>query len=111
MNAVSRSMLADLNEAIDDAARGARTLVITGDGRAFCAGANLARLQGTMAEDRRNYDPGALLETGINPVLKKLRGLPVPWIAAVNGPAVGVGCAFALSADLVVAAESAFFQF
>jgi 2-(1,2-epoxy-1,2-dihydrophenyl)acetyl-CoA isomerase len=111
MNAVSPSMLADLDEAIDDAARGARTLVITGDGRAFCAGANLARLQGTMAVDRRNYDPGALLEAGINPVLMKLRGLPVPWIAAVNGPAVGVGCAFALGADLVVAAESAFFQF
>jgi 2-(1,2-epoxy-1,2-dihydrophenyl)acetyl-CoA isomerase len=111
MNAVSPSMLADLNDAVDEAARTARALVITGEGRAFCAGANLTRLQGTMTQDRSRYDPGALLQSGINPALKRLRGLPIPWIASVNGPAVGVGCGFALGADLVIAAETAFFQF
>jgi 2-(1,2-epoxy-1,2-dihydrophenyl)acetyl-CoA isomerase len=111
MNAVSPAMLDALDRSIDEAAASARVLVITGEGRGFCAGANLTRLEGGMVRDPDSYDPGALLETKINPVLKKLRQLPIPWIASINGPAVGVGCGFALSADLVIAAENAFFLF
>jgi len=109
MNAVSAEMLDELSEAIDIAAAEARVLVLTGDGRGFCAGANLSRLNNTMNSE--GYDPGLMLEHRINPILKKLRDLPMPWISAVNGAAVGVGCGFGLSGDLILCSESAFFMF
>lgn len=111
MNAVSSSMLTQLLAALDQVEARARALVLTGRGRAFCAGANLARLQNSIGTSPETYDPGTLLETAINPILKRLRNLPIPWIAAVNGPAVGVGAGFALGADLILAGTSAFFQF
>lgn len=111
MNAVSPPMLDQFHAALDAVEAQARVLVVTGEGKGFCAGANLARLQSRMSDAPAAYDPGELLETGINPLLQRLRHLPLPWIAALNGPAVGVGCGFALGADLVLAARSAFFLF
>jgi 2-(1,2-epoxy-1,2-dihydrophenyl)acetyl-CoA isomerase len=59
--------------------------------------------------DPQTRDVGIFLEEQINPLLTKLRGLPIPWIAAVRGAAAGVGASLALSADLIVASDTAYF--
>ena len=85
----------------------ARALVLTGAGRAFCAGADLhgfaAEAQGTVP------DRGAGLEAGHNRVVERMRQLPVPIVCAVNGAAAGGGCGYALAGDIVIAARSAYF--
>lgn len=111
MNAVSPWMLDELVKVVDEAEKDARVFVLTGAGKGFCAGANLSRLQGSLNADPSEYDPGRLLESHINPILKRLHKLPIPWISAVNGAAVGVGCGLGLSGDLVVCSEQAFFMF
>jgi 2-(1,2-epoxy-1,2-dihydrophenyl)acetyl-CoA isomerase len=62
-----------------------------------------------MQPARARCDPTAILETHVNPLMSKLRNLPVPWICAVRGAAAGVGASLALAADLIVAGESAYF--
>jgi 2-(1,2-epoxy-1,2-dihydrophenyl)acetyl-CoA isomerase len=82
-----------------------RAIVFTGAGRAFSSGADLknrAEADGTM-------DVQTALRTIYNPVMLRVRTIPKPVIAAVNGPAVGIGCSLALACDLLVAAESAYF--
>lgn len=108
LNAVDTTMVEELHHAIDEAGRTARALLLSSVGRAFCAGANLSGDLGTVAEDGLP-DAGAVLETSINPLMVKLSKLPIPFISAVRGAAAGVGCSFALSADLIVASESAYF--
>ncbi|MGK2909344.1 MAG: enoyl-CoA hydratase-related protein [Sphingobium sp.] len=103
LNAVSIQSFDELSAAFDDLAGSSRAIVLTGEGRAFCSGANLGG--NTSLEE----DFGLILETHINPLMTKLRNLPVPWISAVRGPAAGVGCSLALAADLIIAAESAYF--
>jgi 2-(1,2-epoxy-1,2-dihydrophenyl)acetyl-CoA isomerase len=76
---------------------------MTGEGRAFCAGANLQPASG------ERVDAGTLLETVFHPFLRRLRELAVPLITAVNGVAAGVGMSFALMGDLVLCARSAYF--
>jgi 2-(1,2-epoxy-1,2-dihydrophenyl)acetyl-CoA isomerase len=93
-------MRAALAEAVDS---GARCLVLTGDGRAFSSGADLAG-EGGLPEDA-----GEALEKGYNPLIEAIFALPIPVVAAVNGPAAGAGCSLALAADIVVAARSAYF--
>ncbi len=107
LNAVSAEMLGGLKDALDfvEDQSGARCLVITGEGRAFCAGANL---QGRGQQGNRR-DPGATLETGYHPILRRLRNLPMPIVTAVNGTAAGVGMSFALMGDMVLVARSAYF--
>jgi 2-(1,2-epoxy-1,2-dihydrophenyl)acetyl-CoA isomerase len=88
----------------DDAVR---AVLITGAGRAFSSGADLS-------EQRSNVEGGpadlsARLRELYNPIVLAIRQLPKPVIAAVNGPAAGIGCSLALACDLIVAAESAFF--
>jgi len=83
---------------------GVRAVVLTGEGRGFCSGANLSS---SGAGGPR--DAGAALETVYNPLVTAIRDLPVPIVTAVNGVAAGVGCSFALMGDLIVAAESAYF--
>jgi 2-(1,2-epoxy-1,2-dihydrophenyl)acetyl-CoA isomerase len=86
----------------DDAVR---AVVLTGAGRAFSAGADIkGRAEGDLGEAT-----GRVLREQINPAVLALREMPKPVIAAVNGPAAGVGCSFAVACDLVVAAESAYF--
>jgi 2-(1,2-epoxy-1,2-dihydrophenyl)acetyl-CoA isomerase len=109
MNAVSMEMLGGLKEALDtieDPDTKARCLVLTGEGRAFCAGANL---QGRNAPKTNRRDPGSALETGYHPILRRLRNLPMPLVTAVNGAAAGVGMSFALMGDMILAARSAYF--
>lgn len=116
LNALTTEMLAELIDALDrlrdEVQAGtsqARVLVITGAGRAFCSGADLA--PGSTGGDGPApvNDTGARLETHFNPLLERLYALPLPIICAVNGPAAGAGCSLALAGDIVVAAQSAYF--
>jgi len=85
-----------------------RAVLITGAGRAFSSGADLGE-QRAGTEAGGVPDLSALLRDLYNPSILAIRELPKPVVAAVNGPAAGIGCALALACDLVVAAESAFF--
>lgn len=105
LNALSQHSLAEMLDALDRVRdEGARVLLLTGEGRAFCAGADLS--QSTSAQ---RQDMGAGLEMGFNPVLERIVRLPVPVITAVNGGAAGGGCGYALAADICIAARSAYF--
>jgi 2-(1,2-epoxy-1,2-dihydrophenyl)acetyl-CoA isomerase len=84
-----------------------RVLVIAGAGRGFCAGADLEQPLGSGSREER--DIGAILERNYNPLIMRLRGLPVPVVSVVNGVAAGAGVSLALAADLTVAARSASF--
>ena len=111
LNAVSLRMIQELNQVlgdVEDPAHGARCLLITGRGRGFCAGADLADTQGRLV-DIENSDLSIGLEKYYNPFFLHLRNLNMPIITAVNGPAAGVGMSLALMGDLVLAARSAFF--
>ena len=82
-----------------------RVMVLTGAGRAFCAGQDLAdRAPGSAA-----FDAGESLDKNYNPLVLALHNLPMPVIAAVNGVAAGAGANIALACDLVIAARSASF--
>jgi 2-(1,2-epoxy-1,2-dihydrophenyl)acetyl-CoA isomerase len=104
LNALSARTVAELREAVGEAAEsGARCLLLTGEGRGFSSGADLAG-SGGLPEDA-----GEALEKGFNPLVEALFSLPIPVVAAVNGPAAGAGCSLALAADIVIAARSAYF--
>lgn len=83
-----------------------RALVLTGAGRAFCAGQDLSE---KTFDPKVDADLGASLEKYYNPLVKRLRDLPIPVITAVNGVAAGAGANIALTGDIVVAARSARF--
>lgn len=103
LNSLKVELLGEMNHALDllrDKAE-SRVLLVTGAGRAFSSGADLA---GGLP-----YDVGALLEAHYNPLIERLLALPIPVVCAVNGPAAGAGCSIALAADIVLAARSAFF--
>jgi 2-(1,2-epoxy-1,2-dihydrophenyl)acetyl-CoA isomerase len=88
----------------DDAVR---AVLITGAGRGFSSGADLKEQRG--ADDGGLPDLSARLKEIYHPIITQLREMPKPVVSAVNGPAVGIGCSLALAADLIVAAESAYF--
>jgi len=109
MNAVSTDMLGGLGEAldtIDERRSDVRCLVITGSGRAFCAGANL---QGRDNQKAGRSNAGAVLETGYHPFLRRLRNLHCPIVTSVNGAAAGAGMSFALMGDMILCARSSYF--
>lgn len=108
MNAVGAQMLADFTEAVYEVrkpANGARCLLLTGEGRGFCAGANL---QDEGRAERRG-GAGDGLRSGYHPLLFMLRDLDMPIVTAVNGAAAGVGMSFAIIGDIVCASKNAFF--
>jgi len=108
LNALSASMVTELSHAVSSvAASDARCLLLTGEGRAFCAGANLQARDG--GDNAALPASGSALETLYHPVINKLRNMDIPMVSAVNGAAVGVGMSFAIMADIVVAARSAYF--
>lgn len=108
MNAVSPKMLKGLTHALNHVEKAGtfRAVVLTGEGRGFCAGANLTEIP----EERASTDGvGSALETAYHPFLRKLRDLNIPFVTAVNGAAAGVGMSIALMGDLILAARSAYF--
>lgn len=113
MNAAGVDLAGELLDALKEAALGAapaRAIVLTGEGRGFCSGANLQAGPGGGKRDGDGKpDAGAALETIYNPLVTYLKEMPVPLVTAVNGAAAGVGCSLALLGDLIVAGESAYF--
>src|SRR3954468_23622718 len=105
LNALTVEMAAALIEALEAAEkdRKCRALLLTGAGRGFCAGQDL-----TAIADAEPAEIGELLEQ-YNPLILKLRALPIPVVCAVNGVAAGAGANLALACDIVVAARSASF--
>lgn len=102
LNAVTREVAAALEAAVDRAATEARAVVIAGDERSFCSGADLGGDSAAGGERK-----GVGLDI-INAIIRKIRDLKVPTIAAVSGPAAGVGCSFALICDYVVMSEDSY---
>jgi len=104
LNALNAAMLDEMKKAVESLpAAGARALLLTGAGRGFSSGADLA--SGGGLPD----DVGAALEAHFNPLVEALFALPLPVVAAVNGPCAGAGCSLALAADIVIAGRSAYF--
>lgn len=105
LNALSPQMLDEAREAVTRLpGEGARCLLLTGEGRGFSSGADLAS-GGGLPEDA-----GLALEQHFNPLVEAIAAAPVPVVAAVNGPAAGAGASLALMADIVIAARSAYFM-
>ena len=112
LNAAGLDLMDELQQAFGamKADASVRCVVLTGEGRGFCSGANLSG-RGPAADtpDPEGPDAGASLEAVYNPFVTSLREYPVPIVTAVNGVAAGVGCSLALMGDIIVAAESAYF--
>ncbi|MEO9629313.1 MAG: enoyl-CoA hydratase-related protein [Sulfitobacter sp.] len=104
MNALTTQMRAELTHAVTEGGRAARVVVLTGAGRAFCSGQDLADRAGGVADLEKT------LRDEYAPLLRAIINCPVPTIAAVNGPAAGAGANIALAADVVFASESAYFM-
>lgn len=124
LNAFTTGLLSQLRLALDDAAHdmNVRAVLITGAGRAFCAGQDLSdphikpefdehagAADGDPARKPRAKDIGGLLDHYYIPLALRLRSMPVPTVCAVNGVAAGAGANFALGCDLVLAGQSASF--
>lgn len=104
MNALNTQMRVEITDAARRAGNEARVLVLTGAGRSFCSGQDLGD-GGTAA----NLDLERTLRDEYVPMLRAIFDCPIPTISAVNGAAAGAGANLALSADVVIAAESAVF--
>jgi 2-(1,2-epoxy-1,2-dihydrophenyl)acetyl-CoA isomerase len=112
LNSFTRQMHEELRAALDRIAgdKSIRATVLTGAGRGFCAGADLAEFDVSPGPNRvERADPGPVIEKLFNPTVRKLLELRVPTIAAVNGVAAGAGASLAMTCDLAVAAPSAVF--
>jgi 2-(1,2-epoxy-1,2-dihydrophenyl)acetyl-CoA isomerase len=110
MNAIGALTRKQLGDAIKQAERdeAVRVVVLTGSGRAFCSGADVTE----MAPDggmRSPEDVGNVLRNEYMPMLTRLRTMPKPVIAAMNGPAVGIGASYALACDIRIATPEAYF--
>ena len=108
LNAAPPAMFDEIGAALKSLpAAGARAVLITGAGRAFCSGADLAG----RGDQSVALGEGAwrALTGSFHPLMLLLANLPLPVVAAVNGPAAGIGCSLALAADFTVAARSAYF--
>src|SRR5437870_5103250 len=95
LNAVTVDMTEELTVHFKRATEEARCIVLTGEGRGFSSGANLAGGSPPIDADGQP-DLGGRLEITFNPFVSVLRDLPIPYVTAVNGVAAGIGCSFAL---------------
>ena len=107
LNACPPAMALEIRDVLTSD-REARCFVLTGEGRAFCSGADLAGGgdDATLKGGRGSYDA---LSTGYNPLMMAMAQCHSPIISAVNGPAAGIGCSIALAADFTIAGSSAYF--
>ena len=112
LNSFTRQMHRDLWAALDQAEANPaiRALVVTGAGRGFCAGADLAEFDFEPGDDLvARADPGPVIDQAFNPTARRLQNLRMPTVAAVNGVAAGAGASFAMGCDIVIAAPTASF--
>jgi 2-(1,2-epoxy-1,2-dihydrophenyl)acetyl-CoA isomerase len=111
LNSFTAAMHGELRTALDAAADDGdvRCVVVTGSGRGFCAGQDLADPAVAPRSDGAQVDVGDAIERFYRPLALRIRSMPVPVVAAVNGVAAGAGANFALLCDVVVAARSASF--
>ena len=86
-----------------------RAVVLTGAGKAFCVGADLSAMRAPEAGKTLGDETADWMQSLSHPIISGLRNLPVPVVAAVNGPAAGAGVGLALAADVTLAGRSAFF--
>lgn len=106
LNALTPDLLSEFLSALGDLSScGARAILVTGSGRAFCAGADLA------GAGMIGADVGETLELAYHPLIRALLNLDLPIVSAINGPAVGAGAGLALLADISVMARLAYLQF
>jgi 2-(1,2-epoxy-1,2-dihydrophenyl)acetyl-CoA isomerase len=114
LNAMNASLAGALKGAFDEIESqaddgGVRAVILTGAGRGFCAGADLADPQVRGGDGGPAVDLGEYLRSNYHPLIEQMRRLPVPIISAVNGAAAGAGMSLALAGDIVLAAQSATF--
>lgn len=111
LNAWNAQFGADLLEAVQRAAgdEDVRAVLVTGAGRGFSSGADLRDMSGGWTTPEGRPDVYRTLTERYHPIMELIRTMPKPVVAAVNGPAVGIGCSLALCCDLILAAESAYF--
>jgi len=107
LNAMPPHMADELGSAFYDLG-GARAVLITGEGKGFCSGADLAAEGKDSALTSKGGSHRAL-QNHYSPAISQILRAPVPVIAAVNGPAAGVGCSLALAADFTIASKKAYF--
>ena len=107
LNSFNRRMAAQLREALDAAARNStvRAVLLTGAGRAFCAGQDLSE----ATPNGPQLDLGEIVRESYNPIVRAIRRLEKPVVCAVNGAAVGAGANLALACDIVLASSEASF--
>jgi 2-(1,2-epoxy-1,2-dihydrophenyl)acetyl-CoA isomerase len=108
LNAVNAAMHPEIRDALDrvEGDKNVRCLVLTGEGRAFCAGQDLGERRDRPAD----FDAGESLDKNYNPLVRRLAAFPIPTIAAINGPAAGAGANIALACDIILMARSAYIQ-
>lgn len=108
LNSFNRQMATELRQALAEceASSEVRVVVITGAGRAFCAGQDLSEV---VSKDGEPIDLGDVVRDCYNPIILAIRSLEKPVVAAVNGVAAGAGANLALACDFVVASEKASF--
>jgi 2-(1,2-epoxy-1,2-dihydrophenyl)acetyl-CoA isomerase len=104
LNAFTPEMHRELKDALERAAQEARAVLLTGAGRGFCAGQDLSQRRGNDVPDL-----GATIHDLYNPLIRAMRALEMPIVAAVNGVAAGAGMSLALASDIALAARSATF--
>lgn len=106
-NAVTEAMGTELVDALDRASKEARAVLITGEGKGFCSGANLADAVAMLDDPMR--DVGGQLDRVFNPALVAIKTMDLPVVTAVKGSAAGFGAGLAMAGDVVVLGESGSF--
>ncbi|MFN5705507.1 MAG: enoyl-CoA hydratase-related protein, partial [bacterium] len=106
LNSFNREMALELQAKLDEYEnnKNIRAILVTGDGRAFCAGQDLAE---AIADDAPTIDK--IVREHYNPIIKKIRNIEKPIVCAVNGVAAGAGANIALACDIVIASDKASF--
>ncbi|MCB2077712.1 MAG: enoyl-CoA hydratase/isomerase family protein [Novosphingobium sp.] len=107
MNAANPDMGFELVDALDRAAGEARAVLLTGEGKAFCSGGNLAAAAAILDDPRRDF--GEQLEVSLNAVLVAIKRMDKPVVTAIRGPAAGYGAGLAAAGDIIMMGEGAFF--